>query len=103
MLHGKEAQRTSARASAKLAEMVRAGLKELGFARSDFSISLEKLDPPSAHGNETGEFLFSPILESRLAPLRSIGSSGRNLPCHARSQERTCRPGRCSGSRLRRN
>ena len=61
---------------AKLAEMVRAGLRELGFARSDFSISLEKLDPPSAHGNETVEFLFFANPGEPPRPLRSIGSSG---------------------------
>ena len=72
----KGADRASARASAKLAERVRAGLKELGFARSDFSISLERLDPPSPQGNELAEFLFSANPGEPARPLRSIGSSG---------------------------
>ncbi len=63
-------------AAAKLAEMVCTGLKDLGFARSDFSISLDKLDTPSAHGNELVEFLFSANPGEPLRPLRSIASSG---------------------------
>ena len=47
-----------------------------GLPRSDFSISLEKLDPPSAHGNELVEFLFSANPGEPPRPLRSIGSSG---------------------------
>jgi DNA repair protein RecN (Recombination protein N) len=64
------------RISAKLAEKVRAGLKSLGFAKSGFSISLEKLDTPSVNGNETAEFLFSPNPGEPLRPLRAIASSG---------------------------
>jgi DNA repair protein RecN (Recombination protein N) len=56
--------------------MVRAGLRDLGFAKSDFTISLEKLDPPSAQGNELVEFLFSANPGEPPRPLRSIGSSG---------------------------
>ena len=73
---GKELTELRTRASAKLAERVRAGLKELGFARSDFSISLERLDPPSPQGNELVEFLFSANPGEPARPLRSIGSSG---------------------------
>jgi DNA repair protein RecN (Recombination protein N) len=75
-VQGRELSELRTRASAKLAEMVRAGLRELGFARCDFSISLEKLDPPSAHGNELVEFLFSANPGEPPRPLRSIGSSG---------------------------
>jgi len=63
-------------ASQKLAEKVRAGLKALGFARSGFSVSLEDLSTPSAHGNETAEFLFSPNPGEPLRALRAIASSG---------------------------
>ncbi len=73
---GEELSALRMRASAKLAEKVRAGLKSLGFARSGFSISLEKLDPPSVNGNETAEFLFSPNPGEPLRPLRAIASSG---------------------------
>jgi DNA repair protein RecN (Recombination protein N) len=75
-VQGKELTELRTRASAKLAERVRAGLKELGFARSDFSISLERLDPPSPQGNELVEFLFSANPGEPARPLRSIGSSG---------------------------
>jgi DNA repair protein RecN (Recombination protein N) len=75
-LHGRELSERRARASAKLADMVHTGLRDLGFARSDFSISLEKLDPPSSQGNELVEFLFSANLGEPPRPLRSIGSSG---------------------------
>jgi DNA repair protein RecN (Recombination protein N) len=73
---GEELSARRMRASAKLAEKVRAGLKSLGFARSGFSISLEKLDTPSVNGNETAEFLFSPNPGEPLRPLRAIASSG---------------------------
>lgn len=73
---GEELSVLRARASQKLAEKVRGGLKALGFARSGFSVSLEKLDTPSPHGNETAEFLFSPNPGEPLRPLRAIASSG---------------------------
>jgi DNA repair protein RecN (Recombination protein N) len=75
-VHGRALSERRAKASAKLTEMVRAGLRELGFSRSDFSISLEKLDPPSSQGNELVEFLFSANPGEPPRPLRSIGSSG---------------------------
>jgi len=60
----------------KLAEKVRAGLKDLGFAKSEFSVSLETLDLPAAHGFETVEFLFAPNPGEPSHPLRAIASSG---------------------------
>ena len=60
----------------KLAEKVRAGLKDLGFAKSDFSVSLETLDLSAAHGFETVEFQFSPNPGEPPRPLRAIASSG---------------------------
>ena len=75
-VQGRELSELRTWTSAKLAEMVRAGLSELGFTRSDFTISLEKLDPPSAQGNELVEFLFSANPGEPPRPLRSIGSSG---------------------------
>jgi DNA repair protein RecN (Recombination protein N) len=75
-VQGSKLSELRTRTSAKLAEMVRTGLRELGFARSDFTISLEKLDQPSAQGNELVEFLFSANPGEPPRPLRSIGSSG---------------------------
>jgi DNA repair protein RecN (Recombination protein N) len=63
-------------ASQKLAEKVRAGLKTLGFLKSGFSITLENLKVPAAHGNETAEFLFAPNPGESPRPLRAIASSG---------------------------
>ena len=73
---GRELTALRTRNSANLAEMVRAGLRELGFAKSEFSISLENLEAPSAQGNELVEFLFSANPGEPPRPLRSIGSSG---------------------------
>jgi DNA repair protein RecN (Recombination protein N) len=72
--HGERLSALRLRASRKLVEKVRAGLKALGFIKSDFSIELEKT--PSAHGNETAEFLFSPNPGEPLHALRAIASSG---------------------------
>ncbi len=60
----------------KLAEKVRDGLKDLGFAKSEFSITLEPLTDPAPHGFETSEFQFSPNPGEATRPLRAIASSG---------------------------
>ncbi len=67
------ARRTAAK---KLAEKVRLGLKNLGFAKSEFAIALEKLPESAAHGFETAEFQFSPNPGEDVRPLRAIASSG---------------------------
>lgn len=63
-------------AAKKLAEKVRSGLKDLGFAKSEFSISLEPHETPVPHGFETAEFLFSPNPGEPSRALRAIASSG---------------------------
>lgn len=63
-------------AARKLAEKVRSGLKDLGFAKADFSISLDPLEEPSAHGCETADFQFAPNPGEPPKPLRAIASSG---------------------------
>ena len=75
-LHGEKLSAQRSGASQKLAEKVRAGLKNLGFLKSDFSIALEALTAPSAQGNEAAEFLFSPNPGEPLRALRAIASSG---------------------------
>ena len=57
-------------------EKVRDGLKDLGFAKSEFSITLEPLTDPAPHGFETSEFQFSPNPGEATRPLRAIASSG---------------------------
>ena len=74
--YGEKLSALRLRASRKLAEKVCAGLKALGFVKSDFSIELENLKTPCAHGNETAEFLFSPNPGEPLRALRAIASSG---------------------------
>lgn len=67
------ARRTAAK---KLAEKVRQGLKNLGFAKAEFTIALEKEPEPVAHGWETAEFQFAPNPGEDARPLRAIASSG---------------------------
>ena len=62
--------------SQQLADKVRLGLRSLGFLKSDFSITLENLEAPWEHGNETADFLFSPNPGEPLRALRAIASSG---------------------------
>jgi DNA repair protein RecN (Recombination protein N) len=75
-LHGEKLSALRLKASQKLADRVRAGLKTLGFLKSGFSIALELHAVPSAQGNESAEFLFSPNPGEPLRPLRAIASSG---------------------------
>lgn len=60
----------------KLAAKVRAGLQDLGFAKAEFSVALDKLDEPAPHGLETTEFLFAPNPGEPPRALRAIASSG---------------------------
>jgi len=60
----------------KLADKVRLGLKDLGFAKAEFSVALEKVEEPTPHGLETAEFLFAPNPGEPPRPLRAIASSG---------------------------
>jgi DNA repair protein RecN (Recombination protein N) len=67
-------QRTAA--AKTLEKKVSAGLKDLGFEKCGFQISLEPLPEPGVHGNELGEFVFSPNPGEAARPLRAIASSG---------------------------
>lgn len=64
------------KAAGKLAERVSLGLKDLGFAKAEFAVSLEALDEAGPHGCELAEFLFAPNPGEPSHPLRSIASSG---------------------------
>jgi len=63
-------------ASPKLANLVTKELKDLGFKKSIFEISLEKKENPTAMGAEGIEFLFAPNPGEPSKALRSIASSG---------------------------
>ncbi len=72
-----EALSTSRR---ELAEALEAGileqLKDLGMARTRFSVQLRPLDKPTANGAEEVEFLISPNPGEPLKPLSAIASGG---------------------------
>ena len=65
-----------AKAAPKLAESVRANLRDLGFRQSEFEASLTKLEEARASGFDAVELLFSPNPGEPLKPLRTIASSG---------------------------
>jgi DNA repair protein RecN (Recombination protein N) len=60
----------------KLAENVRANLRDLGFRQSEFEVTLTPLDEARATGFDGVELLFSPNPGEPLKPLRTIASSG---------------------------
>ena len=63
-------------ASPKLAKAVTAHLRDLGFKKSDFSVSLAPLAEPGPHGNEAIDFVFAPNPGEPAKPLKAIASSG---------------------------
>ena len=63
-------------ASPKLGNLVTKELKDLGFKKSIFEISLEKKEKPTSMGTESIEFLFAPNPGEPSKTLRSIASSG---------------------------
>jgi DNA repair protein RecN (Recombination protein N) len=73
---GKKLTTARTAAAKKLSERVRDGLKDLGFAKSEFFVALETHEVPVGHGFETAEFQFSPNPGETARPLRSIASSG---------------------------
>jgi DNA repair protein RecN (Recombination protein N) len=60
----------------KLAAGITAHLRDLGFKKSDFDITLVPHDQPAAHGFESVEFLFAPNPGEPRKPLKAIASSG---------------------------
>jgi DNA repair protein RecN (Recombination protein N) len=76
----------------KLASAVTAHLRDLGFKKSEFSVSLTTLEKPAPHGMESVAFLFAPNPGQR-----------RNLAGHARREIRARHPGHDWPACLRRN
>lgn len=78
LFQSKGSQLTTKRQEAAkiLEKKVTSGLKDLGFAKCGFLISLEKLAEPGPHGMEVAEFVFSPNPGEEARPLRAIASSG---------------------------
>jgi len=63
-------------AAPKLAADVCRQLRDLGFKKSEFEITLGALEKPGSHGLEGAEFLFAPNPGEPLKPLKAIASSG---------------------------
>jgi len=63
-------------AGPELADLVRAHLSDLGFAKAGFSIVFEELEEASPLGIEQVDFLFAPNPGEPERPLRAIASSG---------------------------
>jgi DNA repair protein RecN (Recombination protein N) len=78
----------------KLGKAVAGHLRELNFARAEFSIGLEELSEPGPHGLELAEFSFAPNPGEPAHPLRAIASSGEisrvmlALKCALAAQDR---------------
>ncbi len=73
---GRELSARRREAATQLAARVREGLAGLGFAKSEFFLTLEAHDEPVPHGFETAEFQFAPNPGEPPRPLRAIASSG---------------------------
>jgi DNA repair protein RecN (Recombination protein N) len=77
-LSGLGAKLTKLRAAAapKLAAGIQGQLRDLGFKKSEFAITLRLVDRPAAYGCESAEFLFAPNPGEPAKPLKQIASSG---------------------------
>jgi DNA repair protein RecN (Recombination protein N) len=73
---GHALHKARSKSAPKLAENVRANLRDLGFRQSEFEVKLTQLDEARASGFEGVELLFSPNPGEPLKPLRTIASSG---------------------------
>lgn len=73
---GKKLNAKRAAAAPKLATSVTTHLRDLGFKKSDFRVSLTSLEKPGPHGLESIAFLFAPNPGEPPKPLKAIASSG---------------------------
>jgi DNA repair protein RecN (Recombination protein N) len=73
---GAELRKTRSKAAPKLAENIRANLRDLGFRQSEFEVKLARLEEARSTGFDSVELLFSPNPGEPLKPLRTIASSG---------------------------
>jgi DNA repair protein RecN (Recombination protein N) len=64
------------KAAPKLAENIRANLRDLGFRQSEFEVQLTALEEVRPAGFDSAELLFSPNPGEPMKPLRLIASSG---------------------------
>ncbi len=73
---GAELSRLRAAAAPRLATAIQGQLRDLGFKKSGFSITLRPTGEPAASGCESAEFLFAPNPGEPAKPLKLIASSG---------------------------
>ena len=73
---GQALRKLRTKAAPKLAEGIRANLKDLGFRQSEFEAKLTALEEPGVTGFDSIDLLFSPNPGEPLKPLRLIASSG---------------------------
>ncbi|MEY2573581.1 MAG: repair protein RecN [Verrucomicrobiota bacterium] len=73
---GHALHKARSKAAPKLAENIRANLRDLGFRQSEFDVKLSSLEEARPAGFDAVELLFSPNPGEPLKPLRLIASSG---------------------------
>ncbi|MEY2550217.1 MAG: repair protein RecN, partial [Verrucomicrobiota bacterium] len=73
---GHAVHKARSKAAPKLAENIRANLRDLGFRQSEFDVKLSSLEEARPAGFDAVELLFSPNPGEPLKPLRLIASSG---------------------------
>jgi len=73
---GAKLTKLRAAAAPKLAASIQGQLRELGFKKSEFAITLRAGEKPAACGCETAEFLFAPNPGEPAKALKLIASSG---------------------------
>jgi len=73
---GHALHKARSKAAPKLAENIRANLRDLGFRQSEFDVKLAALEEARASGFDAVELLFSPNPGEPLKLLRLIASSG---------------------------
>ena len=73
---GHALHKARSKAAPKLAENIRANLRDLGFRQSEFEVQLTALEEARPAGFDSVELLFSPNPGEPAKPLRLIASSG---------------------------
>jgi len=73
---GHALHKTRSKAAPKLAENIRANLRDLGFRQSEFEVQLNAVEEARPAGFDSVELLFSPNPGEPAKPLRLIASSG---------------------------
>jgi len=73
---GAKLTKTRTAAAPKLATSIQGQLRELGFKKSEFAITLHPTDKPASYGCEAVEFLFAPNPGEPAKALKLIASSG---------------------------